>query len=474
MPHRWPTVRQEVGNRLVEQGLELLRQGSDAEALQFLNAGIRKAPRNATGRLASAELRIRYGRLDAAVQMLADGLIVSATDPGFFEPAIRLLLDHGAEQQILAVAAQLWPAQSCDPHLPFKQREILAHVAAASAFRLGQFDSAEDWLRRLPTARPSLEADLLQARIDWERGHRDLVLTQLRQRVDSHPTTPRELHAELLSRLRQSGQLDEWRRRAVSLQISFPNDGRARVELMHAYHHSNDQIAVTRELEAVLSNFPEDRAVLLGLAEFAVANGLPRLTARLLEHVAHARIPDEAFRLLHVEALLAASDTTKAEEELRRFGGTHAAPGSKPAVLECLQATIHVATGDTAAARSLLKTILGGRRAAPEQLVALANRLAHLGAIDEACRILEYLLALDPKNQSALTRLVELELIFNRVESLPGHLRRLVTMRRPSPDLLRVARHKLGSDLFLFSAERDSALEAVESALGSATAVAQR
>jgi len=47
-------------------------------------------------------------------------------------------------------------------------------------------------------------------------------------------------------------------------------------------------------------------------------------------------------------------------------------------------------------------------------------------------------------------------------------------MRRPSPDIMRVAQHKLGSDLFLFSAERPAALDAVRVALEKSSRPAPR
>ena len=52
----------------------------------------------------------------------------------------------------------------------------------------------------------------------------------------------------------------------------------------------------------------------------------------------------------------------------------------------------------------------------------------------------------------------------------PAHVRRLVQIRRPSPEILRVVHYKLRSDLFLFSKECAVALDVVNAALARSAA----
>jgi hypothetical protein len=118
---------------------------------------------------------------------------------------------------------------------------------------------------------------------------------------------------------------------------------------------------------------------------------------------------------------------------------------------------------------------LGQANLRADNLLAVANRFVELDAAESARRVLERAVEVDPRNQAALTRLVELDMALNAGEDLAVHVRRLVQMRRPSPEILRVVHYKLGSDLFLFSKECAVALDVVNAALArSAASTARR
>ena len=133
------------------------------------------------------------------------------------------------------------------------------------------------------------------------------------------------------------------------------------------------------------------------------------------------------------------------------------------ALLSSLQSIAHYGLGNIDAAHLFLTYFLNQPNLRAKNLLAIANRLTAIDASEEARPTLLRAIAVDPPNQAAVSRLVELDL--NHIDELPAHLRRLLTMRKPSPHILRVAQHKLGSDLFLFSAERPAVLEAVRVAL---------
>ncbi len=472
LPHRWHEVRSAVGEHLVGQGIDLLRKDRPSEAIHYLNAGLKKAPASAAGRIASAELRTLFGREEAAAQILIEGLSYLKGNERFVIDALPRILQLNAEAKLLPAVDALI-AGSAEVPVPVSTLRRLEMSAAVAAFKLGQIDAAEDWLNRDRTNTDSLDGILLRSRLDWERGHRRLVLVQLRQVVDLQGSSSPALQSELILRLRQIGLIDEWRRRAIAFRLSHPDDGRARIELIHSYHASKESSALQREVESIFADFPRNQEVLLGLGEFAVAAGLNTLSERLVQHAEVVRLPPAPFRLLHVEALLAAAQPESAQAEIRRLRQSLPTSDQRSAVLDCLQASTFFALGDSAAARGMIRTIFSASRPRPSQLIALANRFVGLGGIDEACLILEHLVATQPANQAALTRLIELQLNSNRVETLPEHLLRLAGMRRPDTDVLRVARHKLGSDLFLFASERDVALQTIESLLDGDT-VARR
>jgi tetratricopeptide (TPR) repeat protein len=464
-PTRWHRVKSALGVQIIEEGLSLYRTGRHAEAIHFLNSGLSKFPSHAAARIAAAEIRVLYGRPEAAAQILIDGLVHFTHDEMLLGSALQLISTLGAEEVFLRAISGVFSTGKSDPRVSGSCRGRLALSAATAAFKLGRFEAAENWFRALDASHQGLETQLLRSRIDWERGHRNLALCQLRALVDSQSAASAELHGELILRLRQLGHVDEWRRRAISLSLAHPNIPRARIELLHAYHASNDGRRVTHEIESLIREFPANRDIVLGIAEFAVTTAQPTLTERLCPHAIRFGLPVEPFRFLHVEAMLAASDSERAQKEIRAIRRDLSRTIADSTALDCLQAATHFALGDVSAAKGSIQTVIKSRRPQPSQLLALANRFASLGGLDEACLILEHILSIQPTHQSALTRLVEIHLNSNLAGSLPAHLVKLAALRRPDPDLLRVARHKLGSDRFLFAPERNSALAAIEAAL---------
>jgi hypothetical protein len=129
---------------------------------------------------------------------------------------------------------------------------------------------------------------------------------------------------------------------------------------------------------------------------------------------------------------------------------------------------------DDPAATMYLNHFLGQANLRADNLLAVANRFVELDAAESARRVLGRAVEVDPRNQAALTRLVELAMALNAGEDLAVHVRRLVQMRRPSPEILRVVHYKLGSDLFLLSKECAVALAVVNEVLARSAASGAR
>ncbi len=87
--------------------------------------------------------------------------------------------------------------------LPLEVRQLALLAGATASYLQGNFDQADDFLRSTPTAPASVQARLLSAKINWERGYRELALVELRSLAAAFPHTW-EIHADLVFRLRQS------------------------------------------------------------------------------------------------------------------------------------------------------------------------------------------------------------------------------------------------------------------------------
>jgi hypothetical protein len=461
LPSRWNYYRVARGNQNVAAAEKLAVAGRRLEALMLIRAGVARAPQNRDGRLLLAQLLVEARRPEVARQVLLEGVEIHHADPAYLRPLFSFLLQNQRDATVI-VLARKYLSQSSTPGEP---ERLIALAAATASFFRGNYDTAEDFLHAVPALVASRDGRLLAAKIENDRGYRDLALLRLRELANEFPHDT-EIHTELVANLDRLGFADEVRRVALAFQISHPALPGPRLELIRAYRHAGELDRAAREAEAFLRDFAADCPALLALADLAANAGDVPLARRLREHAVAHEIPWEAHAILAVEAIVVSRD----------FHGAIAAgqsllqenPGwakSYQPVVNSLLAIAHFGLGDTDPARLLLTNYLNQTYLRAENLLAIAQRLVDVDAAEHARLTLARAIVVDPLNQAALTRLVELDLNLNRIDELPAHLSRLLTMRRPSPDILRVAQHKLGSDLFLFSQERPASLEAVRVAL---------
>jgi hypothetical protein len=469
LPWRWENYRIARGDQQFLLARWYAEQGMPREAVLFARTGLAKSPANRDGRLLLAEMMTAIRRPDEAHGILVEGLRHHAADPAFLRPLLTFLLQQQDDTRIVALAARLLPET-----VPGSEAaHWLALGAATASYHRGSYDGAEDFLRAVPKLVVSRDGRLLSAKIDWDRGHRDLALVQLRGLVADFPHDA-ELHRELIRYLRQRGLLDEARRYGVSFQIAFSAQPGPRIELLHAYGETEGPARVRREVETLLMDFGADQAALLALGEYAANAGNVALVRRIGRQAAERGLAPDAFALLTVEAQVVAHDYVGALDAIRGYRTDFPAWERQRGLLESLQAAALFGRGDETAAAMYLGNLLAQPNLRADHLLAVANRLAEIGAGEHARKTLVRATEIDPLNQAALTRLVELDIILNAGDDLAAHVQRLVRMRRPSPDILRVAQLKLGSDLFLHSRTRPAALEAVRLALEHADDSARR
>lgn len=461
LPTRWENYPAARENYHVATARRLVREGKRLEALLLVRTAVTQSPGNRDGRLLLAKLLLEAKRPEAAQKILLEGLNFHRNDPAYLHPLLVFLLQQQQDARVIALArTRLRPSSEMT-----ECNRLLAFAAASASFFQGSYDQADDFLRMLPAGALSHDRLLLTAKIDWERGYRDLALVQLRTLASEFPHDP-ETHATLVAYLEERGLHDEARRLSLSFQIAHPTQPSPRIELLNAYHRAGDHNQVAREAAALLRDFASDSTALLALANFAAGIGDVPLARRLADHAATHGLPHEAHSILVVEALIVARDYQAALDSIHALLRENPGWNSRYAtLLGSLQAVAYYGLGNFEAARLYLANFLNQPNLRAENLLALAQRLADIDAGEEARRTLLRAVTADPLNQAALTRLVEFDLNLNRIDELPAHLRRLLAMRKPSPDILRVAQHKLGSDLYLFSAERPATLQAVRAAL---------
>ena len=95
-------------------------------------------------------------------------------------------------------------------------------------------------------------------------------------------------------------------------------------------------------------------------------------------------------------------------------------------------------------------------------LIATSRMFEKLGATDVSLRILDRAVALYPRHQLALTRLIQAELKVGISTNLHTHVMKLLKMRRPPRELIADARVSICSDKFIFASERDSIIKEID------------
>jgi predicted Zn-dependent protease len=461
VPQHWPRVQAARGDHQFDLARARLESGQRLPALFLARDGVARSPANRDGRLLFARLLLEAGRPELTQRVLLDGLGYHHADPDYLRPLFTFLFQRQADLSVIAIARKYLPRSPA----PTATHRLYSLAAASAGFFRGNYDLAEDFLRAQPGLETTRDGRLLTAKIEWERGYRDLALLHLRELAAAFPDAA-DIHGELASHLDLADRHDEVRRSALAFQIAHPALPGPRLELLRAYHRTGDHERAAREIEAFVRDFTADSGALLALADFAADTGDTPLARRLTETARAGNAPWEPHAILAVEARVVARDFQGALDAARGLLHDHPDWVARfGPVLTSLQAIAHFGLGDTESASLLLTSFLNQSYLRAENLLAIAKRLVEVDAAEAARQTLLRAINADPLNQAALTRLVELDLNLNRIDELPAHLTRLLAMRKPSPDILRVAQLKLGSDLFLFSAARPAALESVRLAL---------
>ena len=460
LPSRWPRVRAARGEFFFSEARRRLAEEKFGEAIMLAGRGLELCPADRDGRLFVARLRHATRGAAAARQTLLEGLRFHADDAEYLKPVFHFLLRQREDAEVIGLISRLKTERPPGP----AAARVLAFAAATAAHHLGHYDQADDFLHSAPGLAPTRDAALLSTRIERERGYAGLALVHLRQIAGMFPDDF-EVHHELVAQLRELGREDEARRASLTFQLAHPTRPEARILLLEAYRRTGETARLAVEVESLLGDFATDLPTLTALAEFGANAGDPALVRRVVEHAVQRRLPTEAFAFLSIEAAIVARDYRGAIDRLRELSEKATPEGRLRSLSDSLLAIAHLGLGDSSTAQIFLTNFLQQPNLPAENLQVVAARFAALDAMRPAWHVLRKAVAVDPLNQPALSRLIELDLTLNRVDELAGHLQRLIRMRRPSPDLLRVAERKLGSDLFLFSHDAPAAISAARLAL---------
>jgi Thioredoxin domain-containing protein len=463
LPWRWDEYRVLRGAHYIEGAKELLATEQWRGAYLNLRVGLQKDPANREGRLMLAHFYSMLRRYEVAEETLVEGLAYHRNDGSYLQAMMQFLLRLQSDDRVIAVASSL--IESPDV-LETVKRSAAYYAATAHVYR-GRYDTAETLIEAHQLA-GIREGRMLLARIDWECGYPELALLKLRQLRALRPADD-EVAGMEAGYLREAGRFDEARRLNLLRQISSPKSAEPRIELLRLLTETGDESAAAREIEDLWRDFSDDASALYSLAEYAANRGETALVRRVYEHCRLRNMPWDVPALLTVESCIVGGRYQEGLDRARELLRENPEWSRRHyALFNGLQAIALHGLGDRQAAQLFVRNFLGQADVRSDQLASVSRRLMKVGAPNDAREMLARAVQNDPLNQAALSQLIELDLDAGRVDAVPAAVRKLITMRRPSPELLARARRELGRDRWLFVEGRTPALRALEKALAGA------
>jgi predicted Zn-dependent protease len=457
-PQRWHRIRLHMGEHYLKEARIALAQREFDRARRLYKAGVPRSPMNRAGRISLAQLYVAARQPDLAKTLLLDRLPVLGGDASYLRQVLQFLHEYHYYADLARVCDELLADRS------FAHRSPLAYHAALVAFYRGNHERAEKLLadEKLGAAP---EGALLLARIDAERDQTPSAQVRLENLLAEGQAND-AIFAELARIMRITGQPHRLGPLATMHLASDPLSPTPRITLLYLHHERGDQASLDREIADFFTFFGHQPDALLALGDFAANTGRADLALRI-EEISRARgWPLRGVALMRAEATIAAGRFAEGLELVRSYLREN--PGwaeSLGPVFDSLQAIALFSLNRSDEARLHLDRLLSRTNLRTGNLQAVATRLIALHLPAQARTVLTRAVALDPLNQTALTLLVRLEAEGRHVDTLPVHTRRLLQMRRPSPEALKMVYQLFRSDQHLLHPEQPSLLAELESHL---------
>ena len=452
------------GEYYVSVAKEALARQDYAEFSRYIGTGAQLSPANLEAQRICADLFFAFQRPLDAYQLLEESLVFAKQDREYFRYYLQRCFMLDQDARLIATATK----HLADPGVAAEIRADLRLAAAQAHFLRGDFADAA---RLIKEHRLDQTADgyLLNCQLLWESGDRKGALADLDAALTAFPAGVRLL--EMKARwLKDSGEFRRAQDTLDLLAISQP--GRPGPLIQSLYLSPGEEGRGRREalVEKIIAQFGNQEQPMLDLARFGNDTADAALTARLAKHAVERKFGNRVrFDLVHVECLLNAGrarETILLVDALYKQAERDQWVAETRIAFDALRTIAYFADGQTEIGSINLQKLLQHRKVPPQVLVAASRKLIAARRYDEANEVLIQAHLQNETNQAVLMQIVQLKLDHPRIAAdLETYLRRLMLNRRPSPEVLRAALRRLGSDTYLFSSDRETLLRDVEAKL---------
>ena len=435
-----------------------------AEFARYIGTGAQLSPANLEAQRLCADLFFAFQRPLDAYQLLEESLVFAKQDREYFRQYVQRCFMLDQDARLIATATK----HLADPEVAEEIRADLRLAAAQAHFLRGDFADAAKLIKE---HRLDQTADgyLLNCQLLWESGDRSGALAELDAALAIFPAGVRLL--EMKARwLKESGEFSRAKDTLDLLSISQP--GRPGPLIQSLYLLPGEEGRVRREalIDKIVASFGGQEQTMLDLARFGNDTSDVALTARLAKLALERKFGNRVrFDLVHVECLLNAGrarETILLVDALYKQAERDQWVAETRMAFDALRTIAYFADGQTEIGSINLQKLLQHRKVPPQVLVAASRKLIAAKRYDEANEVLIQAHLQNETNQAVLMQIVRLKLDHPLISAdLETYLRRLMLNRRPSPEVLRAALRRLGSDTYLFSADRETLLRDVEAKL---------
>jgi predicted nicotinamide N-methyase len=435
-----------------------------AEFAKFIGTGAQLTPANLEAQRLCADLFFAFQRPLDGYQLLEESLAFAKQDRDYFRQYITRCFMLDQDARLIATATRF----IADPEVSPEIRADLQIASAQAQFLRGNFGEAAKLIKdhRLDQ---TADGYLLNCQILWESGDHPGALAELDAALAAYPAGIRLL--EMKARwLKDSGELARAKDCLDLLAISMPDKPGPLIQSLYLLPGEANRAARDALVEKAVARHGNQEQAMLDLARFANDTADVALTARLAKLAKDRRFTNRVrFDLVHVECLLNAGrarDTILLVDELYKQAERDQWVAETRMAFEALRMIAYFADGQTEIGSINLQKLMQNRSVPPQVLISASRKLIVAQRYDEANDVLIQAHLQNETNQAVLQQIVQLKLDHPRIAAdLETYLRRLMQNRRPSKEVLRAALRRLGSDVYLFSGDRETLLRDVEAKL---------
>lgn len=452
------------GEYFVSVAKAALARQDYAEFARYIGTGAQLTPANLEAQRLCADLFFQFQRPLDAYQLLEESLVFAKQDRDYFGQYLDRCFLFDQDARVIATATKYLGDKEVSPEI----QADLRLAAAQAHFLRGNFAEAARFIKDYRLDQTA-DGFLLSCQILWESGDREGALAELDAALRSYPAGLRLL-AMKATWLKEQGELSRAKDCLDLMDVSSPGKPEPLIQSLNLLPGEANRAARAAIIEKIILKFGNQEKPMLDLARFGNEIADVELAVRLAKLAKERRFTNRVrFDLVRVECLLNAGrarETILLVDDLYKQAERDQWVPETRMAFEALRTIAYFADGQTEIGSINLQKLMQNRKVPPQVLISASRKLILAKRYEEANDVLIQAHLQNETNQAVLQQIVRLKLDHPRIAAdLETYLRRLMVNRRPSKEVLQTALRRLGSDVYLFSNDRETLLRDIEARL---------